>query len=1108
MSGLVKIITSIDAKVRNRPLDDFCRAAPVEALSTECEELERFRQQSENLYERVRALFFLYAIHRFHLPCRPEVRAGALVPFEGYEHLLKRHFEEAIRVFLAAQRAEGPNQAVSSALAAAYRGLGFQTLADQVRRSVRSVRGNQWMFRTGHPADYPLRLRSELRSPRSGLFPVLREATPVRMDLTHSGWSDIFFLGMDFPEGARVMNVSIDLAVCGQAGAGAPRPPVEASLRVIDQPVIRLVSVDLKAAAEIHHLDEVFDFARDYLGLLKAAVIASGIVPPGMEGAGVPLAGLLARLTGMDGHGIEIVSSVNDIPKGSRLAVSTSLLACLISVAMRATGQIHALTGGLEEHDRRLIAARAILGEWLAGSGGGWQDSGGVWPGMKLIQGQEAAAGDPEFGVSRGRLLPSHHIFSAEEIRPETRRLLQDSLVLVHGGMAQDVGPILEMVTEKYLLRSEAEWKGRQEAIRILDEIVGLLKSGDVRGIGAATHRNFAGPIQAIIPWAGNFYTDTLIRRVREELGDSFWGFWMLGGMSGGGMGFLFDPSVKERAQSRLAQIMEETKKRIDHAVPFAMAPVVYDFAINERGSWAALLEGEEALMPPGYYTLTVPGLLRVAPRLLSPTRRAELNSFAACCRTDPRLAGMVQSLFDHIMPRFEEDGQEKAKSLDGLLGEFGFDRLQHEQIRADLRAGRIGLAQNRLPASMLIEDVRPDDVQDARGALPERLRQLGMKSLSAGAVAVVSLAGGVGSRWTRGAGVVKALNPFCKLGDRHRTFVEVHLAKSRRAGRIGGMPLPHVLTTSYLTHDAVAAWLEGESRYGYPGPLYLSPGKAVGLRLVPMARDLRFAWEEMPQQMLDEQKQKVQDSLRSALIHWAEQAGEGSDYTDNLPMQCLHPVGHWYEIPNLLRNGVLEKMLAERPQLKYLLVHNIDTLGADVDPALLGLHIDSGAALSFEVIDRWIDDRGGGLARVDGHVRLVEGLTLPSEEIEFRLTYYNSSTTWVDIDKLLAVFGLGRADLSDKQRLADAVRSLAARMPTYITLKDVKKRWGKGQEDIFPVAQFEKLWGDMTALEEVDCRFFVVPRVRGQQLKEVAQLDGWLRDGSAAYVESRCDWE
>ena len=46
-----------------------------------------------------------------------------------------------------------------------------------------------------------------------------------------------------------------------------------------------------------------------------------------------------------------------------------------------------------------------------------------------------------------------------------------------------------------------------------------------------------------------------------------------------------------------------------------------------------------------------------------------------------------------------------------------------------------------------------------------------------------------------------------------------------------------------------------------------------------------------------------------------------------------------------------------------------------------------------------------------------------------------------------------------------------------------------------------------MTAVPELNCRFVVVPRFRGQQLKEVAQLDGWLRDGSAAYVESLCDW-
>jgi hypothetical protein len=1108
MSELVRIITADSEEIRNRPLDAFCRAASLDELLAECEALERFRRASDSLYQRVRALFFLYASHRFHVPDKPGTRLGALIPFAGYNNLLKRRFEEAIEIFLTEQAASGPSDAISSALAAAYRALGFQTLANQVRRSVRSVRGNQWMFRTGHPADQPLRIHPALLQPAGGLFPILWETTPVRMDLSHSGWSDIFFLGMDFPEGARVLNVSIDLSVRTGDGAAPPKPPVEAFFRVIEQPVLRLVSVDLMASAEIANLADIFDFAKDYLGLLKAAVIASGIVPPGMEGAGQPFPELLARLTGQPGWGIEIVSKVNDIPKGSRLAVSTSLLACLISVAMRATGQTRSVTGQLAENERRLVAARAILGEWLGGSGGGWQDSGGVWPGMKLIQGVPAAAGDTEYGVSRGCLLPSHTILTREEVSDETRRRLEDSLVLVHGGMAQDVGPILEMVTEKYLLRSEAEWGARRQAMRIFDDIVASLKRGDVRGIGSLTHHNFSEPIQTIIPWAGNFYTEALIRQARETFGGDFWGFWMLGGMAGGGMGFLFDPRVKPQAQARLQAIMSSTKRRLEHAVPFAMEPVVYDFAINERGAWSELLEGGRALMPAGYYTLMVPSLLRLEPRLLAPSQRAELDRLGTASRTAPELSGMVQSLFERLLPHSEDAGGRESRSLETLLAEYGFDRVLHEQIQADLRSGRIGLAQNRLPVSSRIEDVEAGDVFDATGSLDERYRRIGLDALADGAVAVVSLAGGVGSRWTKGAGVVKALNPFCRFGGRHRTFIEVHLAKSRRVSRLCGTPLAHVITTSYLTHEPIEAYLKAEDYYGYDGPLFLSPGRIVGLRMVPMTRDLRFAWEEMPQQLLDEQAQKVRDSLHAALIDWARQMGEGSDYTSNVPLQCLHPVGHWYEAPNLFRNGVLLRLLEERPNLRYLMVHNIDTLGAGVDPALLGVHAAQGAALTTEVIPRRVEDRGGGLARVNGRLRLIEGLALPREEIEFRLSYYNSSTTWVTLDRLLELFHLTRADLADEAKVAEAVRAVAARMPAYITLKDVKKRWGKGQEDIYPVCQFEKLWGDMTALPELEARFILAPRLRGQQLKEPAQLDGWLRDGSAACVESLCEWE
>lgn len=100
------------------------------------------------------------------------------------------------------------------------------------------------------------------------------------------------------------------------------------------------------------------------------------------------------------------------------------------------------------------------------------------------------------------------------------------------------------------------------------------------------------------------------------------------------------------------------------------------------------------------------------------------------------------------------------------------------------------------------------------------------------------------------------------------------------------------------------------------------------------------------------------------------------------------------------------------------------------------------------------------------------------------------------------------RRELNEPAQVAEAVRRLSSRMATCITLKAVKKRWGQWQEDILPVAQWEKLWGDMTALPKMKCRYIEVPRLRGQQLREVSQLDGWLRDGFVDYVNSLCHWE
>ena len=1121
----IKTIVSEDDHVRNRSLESLCEGLDANGLLAAAHQLDHFRRVSNNLYHRVRAQFYLAAIYRYFLPKVFSESNAGLLEHEAYQHILQRRFTEAIDALLLSQAKDGPTLAVTSALAKAYHQLGFQTLADQVRRSVRTVRGNQWMFRMGHPSDHPLRLVKTLTEPDDvhRNFPVLAEKTSVRMDFSHSGWSDIFFLGMDYPEGARVVNAAINLGVYGRDSK--PRPPVEAYIRVIDRPVLRLVSTDLGAEAELTEIDDVFDFAKDYLGLLKAALIASGIVPPAMEGCHRKVSELLKTLIGRAGLGLEIVSQVNDIPKGSRLAVSTNLLGSLISVLMRATGQVRQLEGGLAESERRLVTARAILGEWLGGSGGGWQDSGGVWPGIKLIQGCHATPDDPEYGISRGRLMPLHTELDSNRISLESRRKLQNSLILVYGGMAQNVGPILEMVTEKYLVRGEREWAARKEATLILDQIIEALELGDIRRVGELTTRNFTGPLQTIIPWCTNRFTDKMIELCQSRYQSQFWGFWMLGGMSGGGMGFLFDPSVQTEARQWLLETLIATKREMQNRLPFAMDPVVYDFEINDRGSWATLHTGEQAVLTDGYYSIVAPKWLKRDMRELTDQTQRELMHLSKQIRQGNASSSW---LLDRILPT-PPKSNETIANLKDLLRKNGFDREQHEQIRNDLLSGRLGLSQNRLPSQITIEDISPDDVVDLRHAHPtqspdrvgrkstmesssspkswENCLQLGSSAIVDGRVAVVTLAAGVGSRWTGGAGVVKGLHPFCKFRERHRSFIELHLAKTRLTAEHYHAAVPHVFTTGYLTHQPIADHLTANQNYGYQGPVYLSQGKSVGLRTIPTVRDLQFFWQETSHQVLDEQQQKVREGLHASLMNWAQSTGEAQDYTDNLPMQCMHPVGHWYEVPNLLRNGLLRTMLAEHPQLRYLMLHNIDTLGATVDPLMLGHHIQSKNCLSFEVIGRRADDRGGGLARVDGKLRLVEGLALPREEDEFKLSFYNTLTTWIDIDQLLSHLGLNRASLDSEELVDNGIRKLAYRLPTYITIKDVKKRWGHAQEDVYPVAQFEKLWGDMSTLPEVSCAYFAVSTMRGQQMKDPAQLDGWVRDGSAAYVDRLCRW-
>ncbi|HOH42909.1 MAG TPA: UTP--glucose-1-phosphate uridylyltransferase, partial [Candidatus Hydrogenedentes bacterium] len=168
MNAFIETITSRDEVLRNRPFRTLCAGRNSAELLAAARELEAFRQSSENLYERVRASLFLYALHRFYLSESADFPASGTLPPSGFYDLMERRFEEALACFWKEVNEQGATGALCSALAESYHHLSFDTLSDQVRRSVRSSRGNQWMFRVGHPAEHPLRCRPELQRRASG----------------------------------------------------------------------------------------------------------------------------------------------------------------------------------------------------------------------------------------------------------------------------------------------------------------------------------------------------------------------------------------------------------------------------------------------------------------------------------------------------------------------------------------------------------------------------------------------------------------------------------------------------------------------------------------------------------------------------------------------------------------------------------------------------------------------------------------------------------------------------------------------------------------------------------------------------------------------------
>lgn len=185
---------------------------------------------------------------------------------------------------------------------------------------------------------------------------------PARLDLG-GGWSDTPPYTLE--RGGCVINAAVDLN--GQ-------PPIHCYARIIDEPVVRLASIDLGARVEITEMPALLDFrspAAEF-ALAKAALALSGLSPESADWpADISLPDMLERF----GGGIEL-TTLAGIPKGSGLGTSSIVGAVILAVVHRVMGR---------ELTRDELFRGVLRLEQALTTGGGWQDQvGGAVDGVKV----------------------------------------------------------------------------------------------------------------------------------------------------------------------------------------------------------------------------------------------------------------------------------------------------------------------------------------------------------------------------------------------------------------------------------------------------------------------------------------------------------------------------------------------------------------------------------------------------------------------------------------------------------------------------------------------------------------------------------------------------